>query len=174
MINPDSFGVDVVPIEDFWDYYISIEGEVINTKTWRKMVMSPTAFGEPTVGLTRDGTQHRRSVKVLVARAFVEGETDIFNTPIQLDGDRNNLRADNIVWRPRWFAWKYRNQFEKYEYSSYPDWYSAGQVLDIIEGIRYDTVLDASIANGLLCRDVLFSCNNQTQVFPTGQVFTFC
>lgn len=173
MIDVDSFGIEVVPIEGFWDYYITINGDVVNAKTWRKMTTSPTAFGEPTVGLVRDGRQYRRSVKVLVARAFVEGETEIFDTPIQLDGNRNNLRADNIVWRPRWFAWKYSNQFQGGP-DNYPDWYYGGPVLDVVNGIRYDTVLEAAIENGILCRDILSSCNNQTQVFPTAQLFTFC
>lgn len=173
MIDEDAFGIDVVPIEDFWDYYITREGEVINTLTWKTMTLSPTAVGELTVGLTKDGVQYRRSVKVLVARAFVEGETGVFDTPIQLDGDRNNLRADNIVWRPRWFAWKYSNQFVDGP-DNFPEWYYAGPVLDVVEGIKYETILDASVANGLLCRDVLFSCNNQSRVFPTAQVFTFC
>ena len=162
--------MDTSSIEGFSDYYITSEGEVVNEKTNRIMTLSPTLAGEPTVGLMHNGVQHRRSVKVLVARAFVEGETEIFDTPIQLDGNRNNLHAENIVWRPRWFAWQYSAQFNQPQ----PDWYYAGPVLDMTYGLRYHTVLEAGITNGLLCRDILFSCNNQTPVFPTGQIFVFC
>lgn len=161
--------MDNVVIEGFWDYSISPEGEVINNKTDRIMTLSPTENGDLTVGLIKDGIQYRRSVKVLVARAFVEGETEIFDTPIQLDGNKNNLRADNIVWRPRWFAWRYTRQFEE----PHPYWYNSGPVVDIMNRLRYRSVFSASTINGVLCEDVYRSTINEQRVFPTGQIFVF-
>lgn len=161
--------LDSVPIEGFWDYHITRDGEVINTKTNRVMTLSLNQNGDPTVGMVVDGYQYRRSVKVLVARAFVEGENEIFNTPVQLDGNKYNLRAENIVWRPRWFAWKYTKQFDE----PYPLWYSQGPIIDIVNRLRYRTVLDASVLNGVLCSDIRLSMLDERKVFPTGQIFVY-
>jgi hypothetical protein len=73
-------------------YEVSNFGRIYNIQTGREMVLSPTLQGILTVGLmseNHDGypnRQYRRSVKRLVAEAFVPGETDLFDTPIQLDG----------------------------------------------------------------------------------------
>lgn len=159
----------IVQIEGFWNYYVTREGEVINSKTNRSLVFTPTMQGELTVGLMKDGRQYRRSVKVLVARAFVEGETRIFNTPILLDNNKFNVHADNIMWRPRWFAWKYTVQFEE----PHPEYYEYGVVVDMDTRRRYHTIFEAAMTHGLLCQDIYRSTQNQTLVFPTGQTFSF-
>jgi hypothetical protein len=157
--------MNFVPIEDFPDYYVGEEGIIINSITGRGMVLSPTENGDLTVGLMRDGVQYRRSVKGIVARAFVDGETELFDTPILLDGVKSNLNADNIVWRPRWFAWKYSNQLS----DPYPDWYYDGPI--VCGNMKYDTILEASTFHGLLCADIYRSIQNDERVFPTGQIF---
>lgn len=154
-------------IYPFSNYGITNWGRVFNLKTGREMVLSPTEHGELTVGLMHEGTQYRRSVKVLVAKAFVEGENDIFDTPLLLDGDRDNLRADNIVWRPRWFALAYIQQFD-----DEPEYYSAGPVLDS-NGNEYEDVLEAAMMTGSLCKDIRDSIFNDTRVFPHGMQFTY-
>src|SRR6476620_5649106 len=97
-------------VEGFEDYRVSNYGRVFNDYSGREMVLSPTMYGDLSVGMYRHGQQFRRSVKGLVARAFVPGEDDVFDTPILLDGDRHNLKSTNILWRPRWFALKYIRQ----------------------------------------------------------------
>lgn len=154
-------------IEDFPDYCVTERGEVINIRTNRTLTLSPTQHGDLTVGLMKDGWQYRRSVKVLVARAFVEGETDIFDTPIQLDGDKRNLHASNIMWRPRWFAWKYHKQFD----IPYPDWFYAGPIMDITSNQRYHCIFEAAIGNGLLCEEIHLSLKTSKFTFPTAQIF---
>lgn len=156
-----------VAIEGFAEYAVTTEGDVFNVDTGRLMTKSPTMNGDPTVGLMKQGRQYRRSVKVLVAKAFVQGETRLFNTPVQLDGDKNNCRASNIVWRPRWFAWKYTVQFD----DPLPDYYDGGPILDVVNGVRYDTYLHASILNGILIEDIVASIDHTTMVFPTNQIF---
>ena len=133
------------------------------------MILSPTIQGELTVGLMREGTQYRRSVKVLVATAFVDGYSDIFNTPIQLDGNKSNLNDWNIRWRPRWFAWKYAHQFSE----MYPSWYYRGPIFDTTYNIQYVTILEAALTNGTLCEDIRDSILNDTIVFPTGEKFVY-
>jgi hypothetical protein len=133
------------------------------------MVLSPTQQGELTVGLMKDGHQYRRSVKVLVAKAFVEGYTDVFDTPIQLDGDRFNLHEDNIQWRPRWFAWEYVRQFADIP----PAWFYNGPILDIVNNIQYRTIFEAAVARGNLCKDIRAAIPSGTHVFPTGEKYVY-
>jgi hypothetical protein len=156
------------PIIGFPNYEITNFGRVFNVRTGREMTHSPTAHEIPTVGLMYEGVQYRRSVKVLVARAFVAGETDLFNTPIQLDGDRANVHESNIAWRPRWFAWVYSRQF-----ISVPGWAWYGPVLDTTRNIEYRNIFVAATTNGNLCSDVYHSINTGTRVFPTGEVYVF-
>jgi NUMOD4 motif len=153
-------------IQGYPNYEITSYGRIFNKRTRREMIFTPNTQGELTVGLVKDGHQMRYSVKCLVARTFVDGNTDEFNTPIYLDGDMHNLRADNILWRPRWFAWRYKRQF-----SVSPPWYTSMRILDVTTQTEYNNIMEAAIDNGLLCADILKSVYNETIVFPTGQLF---
>ena len=155
-------------IAGFPNYEITNRGRVFNTRTGREMVLSPTMNGDLTVGLTRDGHQHRYSVKCLVARAFVPGETEIFDTPILLDCDKHNLDMRNIVWRPRWFAWLYTHQFNDAH-----NWYYFGPIMELTTMTQYQNYIDAATANGLLCSSIRESIYNDKLVFPTHQSFAY-
>jgi NUMOD4 motif len=161
-------------IEGFPRYQVSNYGRVYNRYTGRRMALSPTNFGILTVGLMRDDgdgyvRQYRRSVKRLVAEAFVPGQTEMFDTPIQLDGDRTNMRSDNLMWRPRWFAWLYIHQFEDPQ-----DWFYSGPIFDITNRIEYENILHAAITNGSLCKDIRFSLLGQSLgVWPTGEEYRY-
>lgn len=161
-------GVDSRVISEFPNYCITVDGRVFNLKTGREMVLHPTLQGEYSVGMMKDRVQYRRSVKVLVAEAFVEGQTEDFNTPILLDNNKENLHATNICWRPRWFAWRYSYQFSRY----FPDWYYHGPILDIVNNAEYLNIIEAATTNGILCEDIQISIDNRREVFPTGQVYT--
>jgi hypothetical protein len=155
-------------IEGFDNYEVTNHGRVFNIMTGRAMALSPTMNGDLTVGLVRDHKQHRYSVKGLVAREFVPGETEFFNTPILLDGNKHNLHHQNILWRPRWFAWMHTRQF-----AQDPDWYHFGPIVDTTTGTIYEDYLAASIANGILCKDIQESVYNGFMVFPTYQKFKY-
>jgi hypothetical protein len=155
-------------IREFPIYSISNRGNVFNNHTGRQMVLSPTLQGDLTVGLMKHGIQYRRSVKLLVAKAFVPGETAIFNTPILLDGNKDNLIATNIVWRPRWFAYEYLDQFR-----GHPSWYDDGPIFDEVHKIHYMSIFEAAIMNGLLCKHIQAAIPSGTYVFPTGQKFIY-
>jgi hypothetical protein len=98
-------------IPEFPRYEVSDQGKVQNAETGRIMKLTPNRECILTVGMMYAGTQFRRSVPLLVAREFVPGGTEYFDTPINLDGDPFNCRANNLTWRPRWFAVKYKRQF---------------------------------------------------------------
>lgn len=159
---------EFVMIEEFPLYAVSNLGKVIKWCDDQPLTLSPTQHGELTVGLMKGHKQYRRSVKVLVARAFVQGETPIFDTPILLDGDRNNLNADNIVWRPRWFALEYVRQFDDPQ-----GWWYAGPVVDIICHHGYNDIYNAAVQTGILLRDIRQSLANKDRVFPTGACFVW-
>lgn len=155
-------------ISDFPMYAVSNHGRIMNVHRNTEMVLSHNAYGEVTVGLWRDGKQHRRAVKGIVARTFVEGETEEFNTPMFLDNDRDNLNADNIVWRPRWFALMYMRQFQQDE-----SWWYVGPVGIVESPTSYENIIEAAIGTGSLAIDIRGSLMDHIRVFPGGQRFVF-
>lgn len=61
---------------------------------------------------TATGKMNQRVVNKLVATSFLKPEDrHIMQSVIHLDGDRGNLRVENLCWRPRWFAPKFFKQF---------------------------------------------------------------
>lgn len=160
------------PIENFPMYEISNYGEVANIETDLIIRPSATLQGALKIGLVKDGRQYTRSVKVLVARTFVDGEDAIFDTPMLLNGDQFDCRAENIVWRPRWFSWNYARQIDQQK-----DIYKLGPLIEIDEsGIvvnAYHNTIEASLKHGLLFADVWDSIHTGKPVFPTRQIFRF-
>jgi hypothetical protein len=156
------------PIDEFPHYEITNHGRVFNTYTGREMKLSPTVNGDLTVGLVRERIQYRRSMKGLVARAFIPGETDSFNTPIQLDGDKHNLHVDNIQWRPRWFAWEYTRQF-----IDPPEWVFKKPIRDVTNNRDYSSVYEAAKTNGLLFEDIRRSLHDGRRVFPSAELYIY-
>lgn len=153
-------------IEDFPNYSVSSFGNVVNKSTDRLIKISRTSQGALKVGLVKGRKQYTRSVKVLVATYFVDGHSDIFDTPIHLDTDQENVRADNLVWRPRWFAFKYSRQFFDFATEDV-----VGKLRDRDTGKVYDNVLEVVMQNGLLIQDVRASIYRSIRTFPTKQLF---
>jgi hypothetical protein len=153
-------------IYDFTDYSVSTLGRIRNDRRDRLIRQSMSTRGVAKVGLYRDGIQYTRSVKVIVAETFVGGRTEKFDTAMLLDGDPFNNRVDNLVWRPRWFCWKYASQFLLFD--KYVD---KGPISDRKTEEVYDNVVQAAMINGLLVREIMISLVNKTPVFPTWQVF---
>jgi hypothetical protein len=162
-------------IEEFPNYAVSNYGRVMNLTSQTVMQPSLTKQGALKISLVNDFGRKTRSVKVLVADAFVEGKTDIFNTPIHLDMDQRNVCAYNLVWRPRWFSWVYTYQDREPEEDRNTR-YGRGPIIDIDSGDLYTDIYHASRVNGLIWWHVyvsLHSDNNLKGVFPTGQRFSF-
>jgi len=155
-----------VEIREFPVYSISNLGRIINHEKGWPIRQSMNSSHIMKVGLVKDHTQYTRSVKVLVAEHFVSGRTDLFNTPIQLDGDPYNCRADNIVYRPRWFAMKHVMQFHDIRPTNLNT-----PIKDARTGDTYPNVVAAAIANGLLFIDIWKSINFGEATFPTWQTF---
>lgn len=154
-------------IHEFPDYSISNLGRVRNENRGRILAPSQNKSGVLKVGLVRAGRQTAKSVKVLVANHFVfNPNPDMFDTPIILDGDQTNVIFSNLMWRPRWFAWKYHKQF-----SSIDNYLGTNSVKDAKTGLVYSDVAQACMVNGLLFKEVEYSAFNQVPVYPTWHHF---
>jgi hypothetical protein len=102
----------------------------------------------------------------MVARAFLSEPSDIFDTPIQLDGDPANCNVDNLMWRPRWYAIQYKRQFrERYDNPINTP------IRSVADGETFSNSLEAACRYGLLEREVVLSVVNRTPAWPTYQYF---
>jgi hypothetical protein len=153
-------------IRNFPGYSVSDYGRIRADKSGRILSLSENQFGLLQVGLMRDGVQYHRSVPLLVAKAFLPETSPPFDTPINLDGNRHNNHVTNLVWRPRWFAIKYNQQFK------IPcETPILSSVVDIKTGEISENSFEAAKRYGLLEKDLVFSILNRTYVWPTYQEF---
>lgn len=148
-------------IKGFPEYSVSTSGEIRNDARRKPVRTSLTKQGGVKVGLMSGGKQFSRGVKNLVAEAFVPGKSETMDTPMLLDGNQENLHVSNIVWRPRWFAWKYHRQFDMIK-----TYAGVGPIYDRRSGIRYEDIVEAGIVNGLLFNEINLSLLNHTPCFP--------
>lgn len=153
-------------ISSFPNYAVSNEGTVQNEETGRLMTLLVNQAGIVNVGLTKNRIQYKRSVPLLVATEFVASSYgEAFDSVINLNGDRFDNSAPNLVWRPRWFAIKYHKQFEEVHFEDYYP------IEDCDTGDRFANPWSASVRFGLLQLDVLLSIVNHSFVWPTKQHF---
>lgn len=155
-----------VPVEGFPGYSVNPLGQVRKDSTGRVLHTRINQYGVPYVGLMRNWKQCIRSLPRLVITAFIPQPNEIFDTPINLDGDRANCRVDNLAWRPRWYAVYYVNQFKE----RYPNPIDA-PLRDTETHAEFPDSLSAACSNGLLEREVVLSVLNNTLAWPTYQQF---
>jgi hypothetical protein len=93
------------PVAGFPGYSVNRLGQVARNSTGRLLVPRLNQYGVLYVGLMREWQQCIRSLPRLVAKAFLDPPSDIFNTPIQLDGDPMNCRVENLT--PAWPTYQY-------------------------------------------------------------------
>jgi hypothetical protein len=156
-----------IEYEGFEAYDVSSYGRVQNHKTGRIMAQSANQYGVVRTGLMNslDHRQETVTIAKLVADHFVQGKSEPFNTPINLDGDRFNNMADNLMWRPRWFAVKFFEQFEQ------PEALFRASIQDENSKYVYMDSRHAATTHGLLEVDILHSVVSGEHVFPTWQTF---
>jgi hypothetical protein len=156
-----------VSIPGFPKYSVDPLGQVRKESTGRLVRSHMNQTGSVYVSLMRENWELcSRSLARIVAHVFLEPPTENFDTPINLDGDRWNCAADNLMWRPRWFAIQYHQQFE------IP---FRGRMYGPLRDLKSQEVSQGSLAvacrYGLLERDVVLSIMNRTYVWPTYQMF---
>lgn len=157
------------PIGGFPGYSVNSLGHVRKDSSKRILVPRFNQYGVPYVGLMRDWQQCVRSLPRLVAQAFIPQHNEIFDTPVQIDGDRSNCRVDNLMWRPRWYAVMYNRQFDGERYEHPID--VPVRVIDDEYPQTFPNSLEAACAFGLLEREVVMSVLNHTPAWPTYQYF---
>lgn len=157
-----------VAVEGFSGYSVNTLGQVRKDSTGRVMNVRLNQYGVPYVGLMREDRRHQcvRSLPRLVATAFVPQPNEVFDTPINLNGNRTDCRVENLMWRPRWYAVHYNNQFMG-RYENPID----APIVDVETDDEYPNSLVAACTNGLLEREVVLSILNQTLTWPTYQQF---
>ena len=154
------------PIEWFPEYEVSNYGRVRTNKSGRILRLNMNQSGLLQVGLMHEGEQKHRSVPLLVAKAFLPPPPRAFDTPINLDGDRSNNHVENLLWRPRWFAIRYNQQF-RYDYDNS----ILSPIVDLKTGEVSENSFECAKRYGLLEKDLVLSILNRTYVWPTYQEF---
>lgn len=155
-----------IPLRDYDGYSISDQGRVRNDRRMKVLSTTRSMSGCVFVGLFKNKTQYQRGVAKLVAETFVVNtKGEFFNSVIHLDGDLDNCRANNLAWRPRWFAQKFTRQFKI-------PLIKIGPIQDLETGAEYSSAWVPVREFGLLYMEVFFSTQNGTRVFPTNQRFS--
>lgn len=163
-----SYEEEWIPIDGFPKYSVNSLGQVRHNRTERLVQPILNQFGVAYVGLVRDYSQKKRSLALLVARTFIPLPPDLenFDTPINLDGDRFNCSIDNLMWRPRWFAIQFHQQFKLWPVS-----YVEAPIKQLSDGKVFRDSREVAKAYGLLEIDLFVSIQNRTYVWPTYQQF---
>lgn len=161
---------EAVRIQEFPEYLITREGLVYTEKTGQIRKPSFTTQGTVKITLFKGGQPYTRSLALLVAKAYVYNDHDpeLFDTPIHLDNDRRNNHADNLMWRPRWFAVKYQMQYWNPEYR-----HATTRVEDAKTGETFHSLVHVCQTYGFLFHDVIASCTRGTYVFPSWKIYRF-
>jgi hypothetical protein len=157
-------------IPDFPDYMISSYGNVFNRKLNTIVVPSLNQYNDVKITLRRDRESKTVLVRNLVAREFIPNDREFFQTVVHIDGNHKNVSVNNLVWRPRWFAWKYSHQFT--EIDMFPQYHTI-PVHNLANGMNYDSIVDAGMADVVLFKDVLMSAYNGNKVFPDQGPYVF-
>lgn len=160
-------------IPEFPDYHVSDQG-LIRQRGGMEMRPSLTVDGTPKVNLTRNGEQFTRSVARIVAEAFCHKRSDLFDTPVHLDGDKTNNIHDNLVWRPRWWALRYARQFPLPESINQGD-PLVSAVVNETTGELFENCYTAGWADAVLFWDVYHSALHpqEKKTFPDGYSYRF-
>lgn len=135
-------------IPEFPDYEISNLGRVWNRRRDREVMPNPNNWGHLKVSFTP--ARLTRTVALLVAQAFVQPYDVVSNFVMLLDGNLTNCRADNIVWRPRQFAWRYARQLKTQQ----PLHMRNVPILNTDLHVEYDSVIECGMTEGMLFEDI--------------------
>lgn len=88
------------PVIGFPAYEVSDTG-LVRTKVGRVRVLSVKNQGGQRVRLVRDGRAYDKRVNVMVLEAFVGPRPSLSHRCTYVDGDKANLRPDNLRWACR-------------------------------------------------------------------------
>lgn len=155
-------------VDEFPAYEVSNQGRVRHREKKKLVIPTMNQQGIYQVGFYDPATksQVKRSAALLVARTYLDAPHDPNDTPIHLDGDRANLNADNLIWRPRWFAMAYHKQFKKIPWCRI-----TVPIKEEKTGETFSNSLEAAMKYGLLEKHIYHSIVNGRPCIPTLQKF---
>ena len=156
---------------EFPSYEVSNYGTIRRISDGLVMSQSKLQSGDLKVTLTTPmGGRRTRLVKRIVADSFVRYENRINDTTvIQLDNSKDNCCAWNLMWRPRWFAWKYAAQFNL----DIPDHVLTVPIKNTRTGEVYRSILSCAMTEGMLMEDILRSAETWAIVYPTRAIYQY-
>ncbi len=144
-------------LPDYPQYRVSSYGRVASDKTGQVLSLNFNQQGIPSAAMFIEGKLYRKSVQVLVAEAFLPPpQFSHYDTPTHLDGDKGNNHAENLIWRPRWFAMQYHKQF----YDVAPSIHNM-PVEIVSTGEIFDHAIDLCMKYGVLLMDVFRAVNDE-------------
>lgn len=150
-------------LEEFPNYSISPEGVVINNVTGTTIVPQVNQMGHLYVTIWKSpGLRFVRTVASLVASVYLENpDEEHFNSLIHLDRDKLNCHAENLAYRPRWFAVEYHRQVR------YSPMLPGVAIVNIDTSEGFADIREASLYYGLLEFEVYNKLDQDYGVFPT-------
>lgn len=154
-------------IAGFPHYRVTSEGAIFNNKTGRVLSRRPNQQGILMSNMYDiDNRLRTVSVAFVVAVEFWGLHANPnFDTVMHKNGDRTDCRADNLVWRPRWFVIAFHKQFKK------PPTPLTHKIVCLDTDEVFDTARDASVEYGLLEKDIISAAVNHTPVWPNHYEF---
>lgn len=156
-------------IPGFNNYEISSFGQIYRRDRDIMMRPSHTLTGHVKISLIcdYDGERYTKGVAQMVAEAFVAPPTGLCSQVVMLDGNLDNLVAENLMWRPPWFAWMYVRQLKTLQ----PQHYLNLKIRNVDTGVIYDSIIEAGMTEGLLFDDVWRSTYSGDRIFPFGHEY---
>lgn len=150
-------------------YEANRAGEVRNARSRRIIKPAMNQTGNVYIGLMGARRQVKLSLPKLIADMFLPrpvGFFDVFNTPINLDGDKWNCSVGNLAWRPRWFAMEYTHQFVH----PFPHPINR-RMRPVGTDMVFDNSFEAATFYGLLERNLIEAIHQGRSVWPTNLIF---
>lgn len=152
-------------IDDFPMYKVNPDGEVRNADTNKIKRPRLNGQGDVIIDLNRENKTLTRKLTLLVAKAYLGEPPKHFNSVIQLNGDREDCRAINLAWRPRWFVVEYNRMFATEPYNVSVQIRETGEI--------FGTLREACVKYGLVEATAYICAHNDYTIFPTNYHIDF-
>lgn len=159
---------EYVPVQEFPNYGVRIDGDVINLNTGMRLNHHRSRNGHVYVSFSNCGVIYPRLVGRVVGHEYVPRIADYFNTIIHHDYDFTNCHASNLSWRSRQFAVKYHRQ----KHPAFSRSRIMMPILCVETGEIFPTSREAAISYGVLEQDIIDRLDRGKEVFPCGKTFS--